>query len=147
MGAGFNADFAPADRAIDIRPRRNAADRAWEEDQNQAPEAVARERRIARPRRRHNPAGDAEERPAQPPQRPQDDANQVPSNSIQGDNGGPSPPGRPHPPRDALSPAAEIQRRLTEEPRHTEEFLAIWRRADSDPQEVLRIIELSLIHI
>jgi E3 ubiquitin-protein ligase MARCH6 len=42
--------------------------------------------------------------------------------------------------RGPLTPAAEIQRVLTEEPRMTEEFLAIWRRADSDPQEVLRVI-------
>ncbi|KUJ19217.1 uncharacterized protein LY89DRAFT_683143 [Mollisia scopiformis] len=47
---------------------------------------------------------------------------------------------RPSPVRDALAPAAEIQRQL-EEPRMTEEFLAIWRRAKSDPEEVLRIIE------
>lgn len=49
---------------------------------------------------------------------------------------------RPTAVRDALSPAAEVQRMLNEEPHKTEEFLAIWRRADSNPQEVLRIIDL-----
>lgn len=48
---------------------------------------------------------------------------------------------RPTPIRDAMGPASEMQRRLAEEPRMTEDFLAIWRRADSDPKEVLRIIE------
>jgi hypothetical protein len=49
---------------------------------------------------------------------------------------------RPTPARDALSPAAEIQGAIVEEPRMTDEFLAIWRRAESDPKEVLRIIEI-----
>ena len=50
---------------------------------------------------------------------------------------------RPAPVRDALSPATEIQRQLTEAPppRMTEEFLAIWRRANGTPEDVLRIIE------
>lgn len=62
------------------------------------------------------------------------------------------PPQRPGmPTRDALSPAAEIQRRLAEERqprqdnpgqrRDTKEFLAIYRRAEGKPEEVLRIME------
>jgi E3 ubiquitin-protein ligase MARCH6 len=49
--------------------------------------------------------------------------------------------------RDALSPAADIQRRLTNEsPRiavtpNVTEFLSIWRRADGNPERVLQIIE------
>jgi hypothetical protein len=47
----------------------------------------------------------------------------------------------PAPVEDALSPAVKIRERLTEASRMTAEFLAIWTRADSDPLEVLRIIE------
>jgi E3 ubiquitin-protein ligase MARCH6 len=145
MGAGFNAEFAAGGLArdpqpvADIRPRRNArAARAREDDQNPNDQERPRERLMARPQRRNNPLGDADERHLQ---LPQNEAGEALAGPSQGDTGGPTTPGRPSPPRDALSPAAEIQRRLEEEPRHTEEFLAIWRRADSDPKEVLRIIE------
>ncbi len=49
--------------------------------------------------------------------------------------------------RDALSPAAEIQRHLAEESSKHEDrfdagkFVSVWRRAGGSPEEVLRIIE------
>ncbi|TVY82221.1 ERAD-associated E3 ubiquitin-protein ligase doa10 [Lachnellula suecica] len=135
-GGGFNAEpmIREAQPPRD-RPRRDALDEAGQEDVNPIPQVPARERPIARPRRRNREPG---ERALQPPQ---NEIAQAIAGPSQAETGGPSSSGRPSPPRDALSPAAEIQRRLAEEPKHTEEFLAIWRRADSDPREVLRIIE------
>lgn len=139
MGAGFNAEFAGAERAREQQgqadARRNPEDRRAAREEDLPNPAQQRDRVIARPRRRNVHFGDAEEIPPRPP--PIDEpAENGPSPS---ENGASAP--RPSPPREAFSPAVEIQRRLTEEPRMTEEFLAIWRRADSDPKEVLRIIE------
>lgn len=126
MGAGFNAEFAPADRARDQAAQANI--------DGEIPAArliEAREvgqRPIARPRRRN-------------PNRAEDDALLRIGNVDRPRARDELRHDRPAPVRDALTPAADIQRQLTEEPRMTEEFLAIWRRADSDPQEVLRIIE------
>jgi E3 ubiquitin-protein ligase MARCH6 len=129
MGAGFNAEFAAPERAreqqVAPEPRQlpNVADLQEPRDIGQRP--------MARPRRRNPHFGDGDD------VRPARHTLELPDSRAEA---GPS-VNRPTPVRDALSPAAEIQRVLTEEPRMTEEFLAIWRRADSDPKEVLRIIE------
>ncbi|TVY13558.1 ERAD-associated E3 ubiquitin-protein ligase doa10 [Lachnellula arida] len=148
MGAGFNAEFAAGglvrdpQPVADIRPRRNArADRVREDDEDQEDQEPPRERPMARPRRRNNQLGQIGQAEERHQQERQNDPDHGPASPSQEDVGGPSTPGRPSPPRDALGPAAQIHRRLEEEPRHTEEFLAIWRRADSDPEKVLRIIE------
>jgi E3 ubiquitin-protein ligase MARCH6 len=121
MGAGFNAEFAPAgEQAVRVDRDGEARDRLPVIEE---PREVG-QRPIARPRRRHQAqADDGEHR-----------LDRVFRNEETRHD-------RPAPVRDALTPAAEIQRQLAEEPRMTEEFLAIWRRADSDPKEVLRIIE------
>jgi E3 ubiquitin-protein ligase MARCH6 len=132
MGAGFNAEFAvperPREQQVVPEPRAlpNGGDVQEPRDIGQRP--------MARPRRRNPNLGDGDDvRPA--------GQNPEPGNGpdFRAETGAFA--NRPTPVRDALSPAAEIQRVLTEEPRMTEEFLAIWRRADSDPKEVLRIIE------
>lgn len=137
MGAGFNAEFAAGGLARDPQPianlrppRRNAGvDNApvREDDQNQNDQDAPRERIIARPRGRFAVAQNNEEDPDLQLPNPEGRSSEESS--------------RPSPPRDALATASEIHRGLEEEPRHTEEFLNIWRRADSDPDEVLRIIE------
>jgi len=126
MGAGFNAGFAAPER------REQAA---LEEPLNEQGQGVdgrvePRERPIARPRRRVNAnvENGEPEFVIPPPRRFPEVGDALGLN-------------RPVPVRDALAPATELQRQIAEEPRMTEEFLAIWRRADSDPQEVLRIIE------
>lgn len=140
MGAGFNAvnaEFAAGqDRPgeLQIAPeeqRQPPARPAQDEIQDQRDVG---HRRMARARRRnnHHAAGGLGDEQ-------QDDPNWEDMEEAQDDV--PIPQNRPAPVRDALTPAVEIQRALTEEPRMTEEFLAIWRRADSDPKEVLRIIE------
>lgn len=123
MGAGFNAEIVPAgDQAVRAEQDGEARDRlpiiVEPRDVGQRP--------IARPRRRNNAQPDNNRRPGQ-------GHDLIPADGVRLD--------RPASVRDSLTPAAEIQRQLTEEPRKTEEFLAIWRRADSDPKEVLRIIE------
>ncbi|CAG8979535.1 hypothetical protein HYALB_00004988 [Hymenoscyphus albidus] len=140
IGAGFNAEFAGAERAREQQGQADARRNPIEErravrDEGHPNPIQQRERVIARPRRRNVHFGDAEEVP--PHQNPAEEA--VRNGILPLENGAFAP--RPSPPREAFSPAVEIQRRLTEEPRMTEEFLAIWRRADSDPKEVLRIIE------
>jgi E3 ubiquitin-protein ligase MARCH6 len=117
VGAGFNADIAQNERNQDIEPV------------NHAPEPRDQRQRVGVRPRRHN-AHDNEDARGLPAQATGFDqqADHVMQN-------------RPSPVRDALSPAAEIQRRLTEEPRFTEDFLAIWRRSEGNPDEVLRIIE------
>lgn len=120
MGAGFNAEFP----AAGDQPARAA----WNGEARDLLPVIME-------------PGEVGQRPIAPPRRnnaqPDDAGNRrgvvFPQDEIRQD--------RPAPVRDALTPAAEIQRQLTEEPRMTEEFLAIWRRADSDPKEVLRIIE------
>ncbi|TVY30097.1 ERAD-associated E3 ubiquitin-protein ligase [Lachnellula hyalina] len=148
MGAGFNAEFAAGglvrdpQPVADIRPRRNArADRAREDEETEDDEEPPRERPMARPRRRNNPLGQIGQVEERHQQERHNDPDDGPASPSQRDDAGTLTPGRPSAPRDALGPAAQIHRRLEEEPRHTEEFLAIWRRADSDPEKVLRIIE------
>jgi E3 ubiquitin-protein ligase MARCH6 len=139
MGAGFNAEFAVPERPRDQLevPRRDLAARpvvgADLMANAQEPQDI-RQRPMARLRRRNLHLDDVDEE--RPFRNNQDDGH---GDDIRGDIGGSQ--NRPPAFRDALTPAAEIQKALTEEPRMTEEFLAIWRRADSDPQEVLRIIE------
>lgn len=139
MGAGFNAEFAAHDRPRDQEAPEGQQDQVARPGIGANPLGNRPERRdigqrpMARARRRHHHQEDGgEHRPRQADgiQRP----DQGPAAEASSSNH------RPSPIRDALSPAAEIQRQL-EEPRMTEEFLAIWRRADSNPEEVLRIIE------
>lgn len=138
MGAGFNAEFAAPDRQRDQQPGLEQ-DQEVVQAENEArldhrERRGGRQRPIAQVRRRNNHVGFAEVRePLNDLEIAQDDL--IEAGGSSGSNH------RPAPMRDALAPAAEIQRVLTEEPRMTEEFLAIWRRADSNPQEVLRIIE------
>ncbi|KAH7348647.1 hypothetical protein BKA65DRAFT_501036 [Rhexocercosporidium sp. MPI-PUGE-AT-0058] len=134
IGAGFNAEFAPPDRARDQQPNRDFGLQVDGEDlvdNVHDPRDLGR-RPMARPRRRNNRLDDVIELP-------QDNEELLEGIRYNLDDS--SSLHRPAPVRDALSPAAEIQRAITEEPRMTEEFLAIWRRADNDPSEVLRIIE------
>jgi E3 ubiquitin-protein ligase MARCH6 len=150
MGAGFAPEAPAAERPRgqqalpEFRPPRNVeARRAPRNEEQNIVVPEQRERPIARVRRRNVHFGDNE---GNPPAAPVNDIAPGSTNrEIQEtpilDDAGPSSQSRPTPSRDAFSPAVEIQRRLTEEPRMIEEFLAIWRRADSDPREVLRIIE------
>ena len=138
MGAGFNAEFAAAER-----PREQAVPEAVNalgavdneglpdlilERQEAVPRPMARARR--RPPRQI-PGNGGDEPLIQPNLLGFDDARTTIG----------APNDRPVVARDAFTNAAEINRAITEEPRMTEEFLAIWRRADSNPKEVLRIIE------
>lgn len=143
MGAGFNAEFAAAapDRPRELQiapdpPREFRAVRMVDGPgvDNVQEQRDAENRPMARARRRANRAAEVQRGREQ-----QDDPHWEDVEDHQG--GVADTQNRPVAIRDALSPAAEIQRVLTEEPRMTEEFLAIWRRADSDPREVLRIIE------
>ncbi|KAH9219877.1 hypothetical protein DL95DRAFT_520514 [Leptodontidium sp. 2 PMI_412] len=138
IGAGFNAEFAPPDRARDQQPNRDPGrdfglqvDGEDLIDNVHGPRDIGR-RPMARPRRRNNHLDDVIELP-------QNNEELLEDLRYAGDDS--TARHRPAPVRDALSPAAEIQRAIHEEPRMTEEFLAIWRRADNDPLEVLRIIE------
>ena len=112
MGAGFNAEFAAADRPRDER------DEPVPQGANMNPVP----RPLAIPRRAHRPRN-------------------IPIDNQEFLRDIAQAPNRPAPIRDALTPAAEIQRQLAEEPGMTEEFMTIWRRAESNPEEVLRIIE------
>ena len=129
LRAGFNQDVAAAER-----PREQDAAAAPEAAPVNVPEPRdVGQRPMARPRRRNIQFEDAEG--GAPRRGVHEDAR------VAHENGEGARQQRPAPVRDALAPATEIQRQLTEEPRMTEEFLAIWRRADSNPKEVLRIIE------
>ncbi|KAH8586281.1 hypothetical protein B0O99DRAFT_695650 [Bisporella sp. PMI_857] len=122
MGAAFNPEIAGPELLRNEQPGplpENDDEDQVPQNQELAQRPLARPRRAARPR--HIPIGNGNER----------------GQAVEGQQA----PHRPPPVRDALTPAAEIQRQLAEEPRRTEEFLAMWRRANSDPQEVLRIIE------
>jgi E3 ubiquitin-protein ligase MARCH6 len=156
MGAGFAPEPPAAERPRGqqalpaIPPPRNVeAHRApRQEEQNVAAPAEQRgQRQIAPVRRRNVHFGhiDGENQPAALAManaiHPGSSNREVQSPPTTEEDTGSSSQSRPTPSRDAFSPAVEIQRRLTEEPRMTEEFLAIWRRADSEPREVLRIIE------
>ncbi|KAG4436650.1 hypothetical protein IFR05_007865 [Cadophora sp. M221] len=129
IGAGFNAEFAIPDRARDQQPNRDDGEDLI--DNIHDPLNLGR-RPMARPRRRNNQLDDVIELP-QNHEELLEDLRYVGDDTTSLH--------RPAPVRDALSPAAEIQRAIHEEPRMTEEFLAIWRRAENDPLEVLRIIE------
>lgn len=132
MGAGFNAEFAAPERPREQQALPEPRPLAIEGD-FQEPREIG-QRPMARPRRRNPQFGDGDDvRPAR--------QNGEPRNGTDFRTEAGPYTNRPTPARDALSPAAEIQRALAEEPRMTEEFLAIWRRAESDPKEVLRIIE------
>ena len=138
MGAGFNAEFPgdrPRDQAVpddhqngQLRPGRVAME-------NPAEARDVANRPMARVRRRN-----LEHELVEHPERR---ANRLIMENfpIRPENGEPPGQNRPAPVRDALTPATDIQRQLTEEPRMTEEFLAIWRRANGIPEDVLRIIE------
>lgn len=128
LRAGFNQDVAAE------RPRERDQPAPEEPAPVNVPEARdLGQRPMARPRRRNIQFEDPEV--GAPRRAAPRDALPAPENAEG------SRQQRPAPIRDALTPASEIQRQLTEEPRMAEEFLAIWRRADGDPQEVLRIIE------
>ncbi|CAL3970747.1 unnamed protein product [Diplocarpon coronariae] len=137
MGAGFNAEFALPDRGRDQQPiHEPGPDIGFDEDDENAimqdrMHEIAR-RPMVRAHRRNNHLDNVAEQPRNAADVMENLGNIAESSASQH---------RPAPLRDALSPAAEIQRVITEEPRMTEEFLAIWRRADNNPVEVLRIIE------
>jgi E3 ubiquitin-protein ligase MARCH6 len=129
MGAGFNAEFAaperPGEREQAVPVERLPGNIPEPREVGQRPMAQHRRRGV-----QFDGAEDGEPHPAlQEDTRSTHETGEGPSHN------------RPAPVRDALTPAAEIQKQLTEEPRMTEEFLAIWYRADSDPKEVVRIIE------
>jgi E3 ubiquitin-protein ligase MARCH6 len=141
MDAGFNAEF-PGDR-----PVRGQRDQAVQADHHNAPARLARpaienepevrdvgNRPMARVRRRNTEIEAAEHAEPRPGLH---DSTNVPAHPQNREALGQN---RPAPVRDALAPATDIQRRLTEEPRMTEEFLAIWRRANGIPDDVLRLI-------
>jgi E3 ubiquitin-protein ligase MARCH6 len=138
MGAGFNAEFAAGaqdrPRELQIPPAAQGEPHVLPGIENFQENRDAGRRPMARARRRNQRVGQAERGHELQDDPMWEDVDVIPGGLA-------APPNRPAPVRDALSPPAEIQRVLTEEPRMTEEFLAIWRRADSDPKEVLRIIE------
>ena len=147
MGAGFNAGLAVVDRPRDEQVQAEIAGGAagGAADRNPAdgplePREIG-QRPMARPRRRNVQFEATNDLPVPASEQERDNARQEQSLAEAREPADSSSQTRPAPVRDALSPAAEIQRRLTEEPRMTEEFLAIWRRSDGDPREVLRIIE------
>jgi E3 ubiquitin-protein ligase MARCH6 len=126
MGAGFNADLAAAGQRDGERqaPRGLIAP---EEEQNLPNQnRLLEQRPMARPRRRNPQFGEP------------DDAG---NDQIEAGHDATAPPNRPVALVRNQNPAPDIQRGLTEEPQLTEDFLAIWRRAEGNPDEVLRIIE------
>jgi E3 ubiquitin-protein ligase MARCH6 len=140
MGAGFNAEF-PGDRLRDQanpEDRQNLAPQPGRPAMDNPPEARDVENRPMARHRRRNLELDLAELPERPGAVDLLNHQNLP---IHPENGAGPGQNRPAPVRDALSPATEIQRQLTEEPRMTEEFLAIWRRANGTPEDVLRIIE------
>ncbi|PBP26713.1 RING finger membrane protein [Diplocarpon rosae] len=137
MGAGFNAEFALPERGGDQQPIHELGPGIGidENDVNAIVQDRMHEiprRPMAQARRRNDPLDDVAEQP-------HNAANEMENLGILAEASASQ--NRPAPVRDALTPAAEIQRVITEEPEMTEEFLAIWRRADNSPGEVLRIIE------
>ena len=156
MGAGFNAEF-PGDRQRDPAvPEENQNDQLRPgipamENPVEARDVINRP--MARARRR-NPDPEFDDGPGRrlearrrDLERQMADRAAHPTNLMldtlprRPDIGEQTAQNRPTPVRDALTPAAEIQRHLAEEPRNTEEFLSMWRRANGVPEEVLRIIE------
>ena len=149
IGAGFNAEFAAPDRARDLQANREMGQDVIRRldgnnliENGQDPRDIGR-RPMARPRRRNNHLDDVVEFPRTNDELLEDmrNRNEELRDDLRQLEESSASLHRPAPVRDALTPAAEIQRAITEEPRMTEEFLAIWRRADNDPSEVLRIIE------
>lgn len=168
MGAGFNAEFAGAERAArnrNILPDNapdaeglpvNGARNAEElQDMVQRPPADVAARPIARPRRRMVRFEDGQGHDPRPADRYRDASTilQVSVRDGEGEKVGEGQadikrhqrPGTLS--RDALSPAAEVQRQLAEDSSkqqdqfNASEFVSVWRRAGGSPEEVLRIIE------
>ncbi|KAF4632071.1 hypothetical protein G7Y89_g6059 [Cudoniella acicularis] len=159
MGAGFNAEFAreqqpapePRPRRAEVRriaePRRNVEPRrnAWEENRNQLvqqrnpPVRELQEGPMARPRRRNVHFGEADDIIPRAALREPNETQPGPSHGDIGATG----LRRPSPSREASARAAEINRTPTEtdEPRMTEDFISIWKRANGNSREILRIIE------
>ncbi|PBP17185.1 RING finger membrane protein, partial [Diplocarpon rosae] len=137
MGAGFNAEFALPERGRDQQPIHELGPDIGldENDEN----AIVQDRMHEIPRRPMARAGRMNYPFDDVAEQPHNAANQMENLGIIAEASASQ--NRPAPARDALTPAAEIQRVITEEPEMTEEFLAIWRRADNSPGEVLRIIE------
>jgi E3 ubiquitin-protein ligase MARCH6 len=136
MGAGFNAEFAAPERPRDQAAQEREQDLAARPGPganllgNRPERREAGPRAMAHPRRRHPRPEDGAE-----PRRRHADALQRRDQELPAEAGASNQ--RPSAVRDALSPAAEIQRQLQE----PDEFMAIWRRANNNPEEVLRIIE------
>jgi E3 ubiquitin-protein ligase MARCH6 len=166
MGAGFNADFggergprnrnALPENAPDAEGLPVDAGRNVEEMEGGMPRPAAdvAARPIARPRRRiarfeDTPANDGSSAnadrglsvnsPSNIPQRTGTDNEEASVDGLQHRTGMLE--------RNALAPAAEIQRHLAEESSKTQDqfdagkFVSVWRRAGGSPEEVLRIIE------
>lgn len=144
MGAGFNAGLAIVERPRDEQVQAEVeARRAANEnfvDNPLEPREIG-QRPMARPRRRNVQFEATNELPLPAFDQEREQTRLQRQHTVAQDPAESSNQTRPAPVRDVLSPAVEIQRRLTEEPRMTEEFLAIWRRSEGDPREVLRIIE------
>jgi E3 ubiquitin-protein ligase MARCH6 len=169
MGAGFNAEFAagerpPRNRNVlpDNAPDaegfpadmgRNVDEFLHDVEQRQAVDVAARP--IARPRRRMVRFEDGGGNDTMPAQEDRENAvPPVPSNNVKerADAGeGPVGSSNQQRPRilarDALSPAAEIQRQLAEDSSSMHErfdvaeFVSLWRRAGGNPEEVLKLLE------
>lgn len=166
MGVGFNAEFGGErgarnrnvlpDNAPDAEGLPANAARNAEELQRAIPRQAVDvgARPIARPRRRMVRFEDTHGNDAEPT----NGNGEAPSNQqlnliqMEGDRAGEGPVDGDHRRpgllgRDALSPAAEIQRHLTDESSKAHdgfdvgEFVSVWRRANGSPEEVLRIIE------
>ncbi|TAQ87585.1 hypothetical protein B7494_g4089 [Chlorociboria aeruginascens] len=131
IGAGFNAEFAGQERPRDQQaPPERAAEQAVIPAHNEVIARAPREPRpMARPRRRNA------QQVAEPEHRVHfdEDLHQNGEHSIH----------RPPTPFEPSLPPEIFEGMGAghDEPRMTEQFLAIWRRAESNPQEVLRIIE------
>ncbi|KAL3417465.1 E3 ubiquitin-protein ligase march6 [Phlyctema vagabunda] len=146
MGAGFDAEFPGQGRRRNREPRVVPA--AVDIPNIEEGARGIEQRDVRRPRRRlrlddQQAGGGQDARPAD------NREGNLPGNALathadaQAGPGEPSASYRPTlPGRDALDPAADLQRRLTEEPKMTREFLDIWQRAGANPVEVLRLIEL-----
>jgi E3 ubiquitin-protein ligase MARCH6 len=166
MGAGFNAEFggergarnrnALPDNPPDAEGLPVDAVRNVEELQGGVPRPAAdvAARPIARPRRRMVRFEDTHGSDASPANVDREVTLNLSPNVRQkaGDDAGEGSADGHHPrpgmlERDALSPAAEIQRHLAEESSKTQDrfdagkFVSVWRRAGGSPEEVLRIIE------
>lgn len=163
MGAGFDAELARERRLNALQEELQAAaeELAREMPRREGADIGGRvpvdvgDRPIARPRRRAARIEEEERVPGidrAPEETLPDfevDHNGTPlPTDANNDQGGIRNRRPVMPTRDALTSAAEIQRRLTEESSTSTsdsivagEFISIWRRANGSPEEVLRIIE------